>query len=62
MQYFNERLHDSVQIPVAAFKAAQLFSLLKVQELQPDCAAVDSLSVFPFLDCNTLGNLKSELP
>ena len=35
---------------------------LKVQEMQPDCAAVDSLSAFPFLDCNTMGNLKSELP
>ena len=55
-----------MQIPLAAFKAAskaaQLFSPLKIQEMQPDCAAVDSLSVFPFLDYNTLGDLKTELP
>ena len=62
MQYCNERLHDSMQIPLAAFKAAWLFSPLKVQEMQPDCASMDSLSAFPFLDCNTLGNLKSKLP
>ena len=62
MQYFNEHLSGSMQIPLAAFKAAQLFSPLKIQEMQPDCAAVDSLSVFPFLDHNTLGGLKTELP
>ena len=61
MQYFNEWLHDSMQIPLAAFKAARLFSPLKVQEMQRNNAAVDCLSAFPFLDCNT-GNLKSELP
>ena len=66
MHYFNECLNGSMQIPLAAFKAAskaaQLFSPLKIQEMQPDCAAVDSLSVFPFLDHNTLGDLKTELP
>ncbi len=62
VQYFNERLNSSMKIPLAAFKAARLFSPVKIQEMQPDCAAVDSLSSLPFLDANTLGNLKSELP
>ena len=51
-----------MKILLAAFKAARLFSPLKLQEMQPDSAAVDSLSAFPFLDPNILGNLKSELP
>lgn len=62
IQYFNERLRESIQILLAAFKAAQLSSLLQIQEIQRDCAAVDSLSLFLFLDHNRLGNLKSELP
>ena len=48
--------------PLAAFKAAWLFSPLKVKEMIPDCSAVDCLSAFPFLDGATLGNLKTELP
>ena len=51
-----------MQAPLAAFKAAQLFSTQKVKEMIPDCSAVDSLSAFPFLDGVTLGNLKTELP
>ena len=34
---------------------------MKVKEMIPDCSAVDYLSVFPFLDGATLGNLKTEL-
>ena len=60
--YFNEHLSGSMSIPLAAFKAARLFLPLKIQEMKPDCAAVDSLSAFPFLENTTLVSLKSELP
>jgi len=48
-----------LRVPLAVFKA---FSPQKVQEMKPDCTAVDALSAFPFLDPVTLGNLKQELP
>ena len=62
LRYYNDRLTGCMQPPLAAFKAAQLFSPLKVKEMIPDCSAVDCLSAFPFLDGATLGNLKTELP
>ena len=62
IQYFNERLSTSMKSLLAVFKAAWLLSPVKIQEMQPDCAAVDSLLALPFLDANILGNLKSELP
>ena len=51
-----------MQTPLAAFKSARLFSPQKIQEIQPDCTAVDTLLAFPFFDQSTLGNLKAELP
>ena len=62
LRYYNDRLTRCMQPPLAAFKAAWLFSPLKVKETIPDCSAVDCLSAFPFLDGATLGNLKTELP
>ena len=60
LRYYNDRLTGCMQPPLAAFKAARLFSPLKMKII-PDCSAVDCLSVFPFLDGATLGNLKTEL-
>ena len=51
-----------MQVPIAAFKAARFFSPSKVNEMNPDCSAVDSLSGFPFLDSTNLGNLKIKFP
>ena len=62
LQYFNDRVNGCMKIPLAAFKAARMFSPQKVHEIQPDCAAVDSLSAFPFFDQSSLDDLKVELP
>ena len=62
VQYFNDRVNGCMKIPLAAFKAARLFSPQKVQEMQPDCTAVDALSAFPFFDQSKLQDLKTELP
>ena len=54
---------DDDSLPVAAFKAAGLFSTIKVNEMKPDKTAVDSLFNLPFLrDLLTISNLKTELP
>lgn len=52
----------ALTVPLAAFKAAQLFSPQKVHEMQPNCTAVDSLLAFPFFDQSKLADLNAELP
>ena len=47
--------------PLAAFKAACLFSPSKVHEMQPNSAMVDSLVAFLFLT-DSVAALKGELP
>lgn len=47
--------------PLAAFKAARLFSLVKMREMNPSEVDVDSLMAFPFLSTSILA-LKDELP
>ena len=59
--YFNRQLSTSLQIPLQAFKAARLFSPLKVYTMKPNDNMVDTLQVFPFLIHN-IQSLKSELP
>ena len=59
--YFNRKLSTSLQIPLQAFKAARLFSPLKVYAMKPNDNMVDTLQVFPFLIHN-IQSLKSELP
>ena len=60
---FQEKCGDGSQCPLAAFKAARLFSPLKIYEMQPTAQDVDQLSVFPFLsDPTILASLKVELP
>ena len=62
IQYYIDRLNGCMQTPLAAFKAARLFSPQKVQEMQPDCTAVDTLLAFPFFYQTTLEDFKTELP
>ena len=57
LQYYQECLTGVMQVPLAAFKAACLCCPSKIKEMNPDFSAVDSLSVFPFLDSTALGNL-----
>ena len=45
-----------------AFKAARIFSPCKLREMEPDCAAVDALSIFSFIQESDLTALKSEFP
>lgn len=63
IQYFLEKFGDDTQCPLAAFKAARLFSPHRVHEMQPTAQDLDLLSVFPFLiDPAVLTSLKVELP
>ena len=60
---FLEKFGDDSQCPLAAFKAARLFSPSKIYEIQPIAQDVDVLSVFPFLNESAiLANMKAELP
>ena len=63
IHYFLEKFGDDSQCPLAAFKAARLFSPSKIYEIQPIAQDVDVLSVFPFLNESAiLANMKAELP
>ena len=49
--------------PLAVFKAARLFSPVRLHEIQPTALDLDQLKVLLFLDDSTvLSNLKVELP
>lgn len=50
ISFFLEKFGDDSQCPLAAFKAARLFSPSKIHEIQPTAQDVDVLSVFPFLN------------
>lgn len=62
IQYYKQRLEDSMKIPLQAFRAAHMFVPSKVREKNTDTQAVDSLAVFPFFDTVELQHLKTELP
>lgn len=63
LQYFETKFGSNLSAPVSVFKAARLFSPVKVHEMKPVASDVDILSAFPFLnDSVTISNLKSELP
>ena len=62
LDYYRECLAGCMKVPLAAFKAARLFCPFKINEMQPDFADVDNLSVLPFLDSTAIANLKLELP
>ena len=59
--YFQEKLGSDTVHPVAAFKAARLFSPTKLIEIQPTAADIDILNIIPFLS-QDLNHLKEELP
>ena len=61
ISYFFQQLTTSMREPLAAFKAARLFSPSKLSEMNPSVAALDSLTSFPFLS-PALPNLKAEFP
>ena len=63
LEYFETKFGNDLSPPVSVFKAARLFSPIKVHEMKPVATDVDALSVFPFLnDSITINNLKGELP
>lgn len=63
LDYFERQLRTNLQEALAVFKTAQLFSPHKVQVLQPTASEIDSLSIIPFLNDNSiLSGLKEELP
>ena len=49
-------------LTLIAFKSARYFSPTKVNELKPSATDLDTLSVFPFMNPNLIGDLKDELP
>ena len=49
LTYLTDQLNACMKEPLAAFKAAHLFSPSKVHEMRPTSATVDSLIAFPFL-------------
>ena len=61
--YFFLKFHNDLQLPLAAFKAAQLFSPAKVKCCKPVAQDVDAVKAFPFLcDNSHIEDLKAELP
>ena len=56
--YYQQRLNDSMKIPMQVFKAAHFFVPAKVQEMRIDAQALDSLSVFPFFDTVEIAQIK----
>ena len=63
ISYFNTAFQCKLQAPMAAFKAARLFSPVKVYEMQPSADAVKSVEALPFLkDPTVIAGLKAELP
>ena len=60
--YFKAKFDNDLRSHLLAFKVACYFSPLKVNELKPTAADIDSLSVFPFLNSELIASLKHELP
>ena len=63
IQYFQVKFGNDSEKPLAVFKAARLFSPVRLHEIQPTALDLDQLKVLLFLDDSTvLSNLKVELP
>ena len=58
LNIFSETLKPALDV----FKACRFFSPHKVREMKPDASSLDQLSVIPFLNAQTISNLKTELP
>ena len=63
LDYYAQHLAaEAMSRPLSAFKAARLFSPRKLQEINPSCSDVDSLSAFPFFQPPPVTALKNEFP
>ena len=63
IDYFMSKFGSDTSAPLNAFKAARLFSPVKVNDIQPVAADVDELTFIPALKCDsTIVALKRELP
>ena len=63
INYFLSKFGDDTSLPLSAFKAARLFSPVKVNDMQPVATDVDMLQSIPVLNTNgTIDKLKTELP
>ena len=62
LNYFKQQLTLSLKVPLAAFKASQLFNPDTVELLNPDSSSVNALSVIPFFSEEEIAGLKTELP
>ena len=62
ISYYFEQLSTSMKEPLAAFKAARLFSPFKLSEMNPSVAVIDSLASFPFISSANVSALKAEFP
>ena len=63
LDYFDRQLCTNLQEPLAVFKTTQLFSPHRVQVLQPTASDIDSLSIIPFLNNDSiLSGLTEEHP
>ena len=60
--YLSPLLNGNLKPPMEVVKAARLFSLQKVTQLQPDATTLDGLQVLPFVNSTGVGKLKTELP
>ena len=60
--FFKAKFDEELRLNLFAFKTARYFSPTKVNELKPSATDLDTLSVFPFMTPNLIGDLKNELP
>ena len=61
LEYFQHQLESSLQVPMSAFKAVQVFNPHKLATLKPDVSHVNSLQVIPAFRDSELESLKAEL-
>ena len=61
LDYYFRQLTASMKEPLAAFKAARLFSPSKLHEVRPDAQTIDSLTSFPSIS-PSIPALKEEFP
>lgn len=53
IQYYHQRLNDSMKAPLQAFKAARMFVPANIQCMQLNSSTVDELTAFPFFDTSS---------
>ena len=60
LKYFQHQLESSLQVPMSAFKAVQIFNPHKLATLKPDVSHVNSLRVIPAFEDSELERLIAE--